>query len=178
MSDNPAIANFKHYGISPWEIEVLYELFTKKFEITQEMIEQTDENFVSWLEIILPVQFSEEFFQWFEFKSWEKVKSIIKEMKRRRGSGNAIRVEIYFIGKPSVRFVVDLKENHDFNGAMEKIDYVVELLQYHLGEKDVPKNLTEIIYKFHIDVGRWMLNTVFAEDKKFICAENSWKAIT
>jgi len=99
-------------------------------------------------------------------------------MKRRRGSGNAIRVEIYFIGKPSVRFVVDLKENHDFNGAMEKIDYIVELLQYHLSEKDVPKNLTEIIYKFHIDIGRWMLNTVFAEDKKFICVENSWKAIT
>ena len=73
---------------------------------------------------------------------------------------------------------MDLKENHDFNGAMEKIDYVVELLQYHLSEKDVPKNLTEIIYKFNIDIGRWMLNTVFAEDKKFVYVENSWKGIT
>ena len=42
-------------------------------------------------------------------------------------------VEIYLYWRTeSVRFVTDLKENHDFNGAIEKIDYVVELLQYHL----------------------------------------------
>jgi len=178
LNDKSLQTNLRYYGISPWEIEVLYGIFNDKFMVTQEETEQTDPNFVSVIIITIPVQFSEEFFKWFEFKRWEKIKSIIKEMKRRRGSGNAIRVEIYFIGKPSVRFVVDLKENHDFNGAMEKIDYIVELLQYHLSEKDVPKNLTEIIYKFHIDVGRWMLNTVFVEDKKFICVENSWKAIT
>ena len=48
-------------------------------------------------------------------------------MKRRRGKGNAIMVEILFVGEPNVRFVIDLNENHDFNSAVEKIDFVVEL---------------------------------------------------
>jgi len=111
----------RYYGISPWEIEVIYNLFNGKFSIIQEETEQNKENFVSALTIDIPLPFSEEFFKWFGFKTWEKVKSIIKEMKRRRGNGHAIIAEILFIGEPNVRFVTDLNENHDFKGAVEKI---------------------------------------------------------
>jgi len=116
--------SLRFYGISPWEIEVIYGLFNGKFRILQEETEQNKENLVSALSIDIPLPFSEEFFKWFEFRVWERVKSIIKEMKRRRGKGNAIVVEILFTGEPNVRFVTDLNENHDLNSAVEKIDYV------------------------------------------------------
>ena len=160
MEEKPQTVSLTYYGISPWEIEVIYDIFNGKFGIIQEETEQNKENFVSSLTIHIPLPFSEEFFKWFEFKAWEKVKSIIKEMKRRRGKGNAIIVEIVFTGKPSVRFVTDLNENHNFNSAIEKIDFVVELLPYHLNDNNITNDSTEVLYKYDIVSGKWKLDSV------------------
>ena len=178
MDDKPLTVDLKYYGISPWEIEVIYNLFNGKFSIIQEETEQNKENFVSALTIDIPLPFSEEFFKWFEFKAWEKVKSIIKEMKRRRGKGNAIVAEILFVGEPNVRFVIDLNENHNFNSAVEKIDFVVELLPYHLDDSNIPNELSEIVYKYDIGSGRWRFNLALAGQKKFIPTEKGWKVVT
>ena len=178
MDEKPLTVCLKYYGISPWEIEVLYNLFNGKFEVIQEETEQTELNFVSALTIMIPLPFSEEFFQWFEFQVWEKVKHIIKEMKRRRGKGNAIIVEILFTGDPSVRFVTDLNENHNFNSAIEKIDFVVELLPYHLNESNIPNDLSEVLYKYDIETGRWRFNSILAGQKKFIPNKKGWRVIT
>jgi hypothetical protein len=178
MGDKPSTVRLGYYGISPWEIEVIHNLFNGKFEIIQEEIEQTEPNFVSELTIIIPVPFSEEFFKWFEFKAWEKVKSIIKEMKRRRGKGHAIVVEILFTGDPNVRFVTDLNENHNFNSAIEKIDFVVELLPYHLNECNIPNEPSEVVYKYDVESGRWIFNLVLAGQKKFIPTKKGWKVVT
>ena len=53
----------RYYGISPWEIEVIYNLFNGKFSIVQEETEQNKESFVSALTIDIPLPFSEEFFK-------------------------------------------------------------------------------------------------------------------
>ena len=179
MDDKSLQTDLQYYGISPWEIEVLYGILNDKFTVVQEETEQTDPNFVSLIIITIPIQFSEEFFKWFEFKRWEKIKSIIKEMKRRRGSGNAIKIEIIFTGEPSIRFIIDLHEKHFFNNATEKIDNIVELLQYHLSGNDTPENVSEVVYKFDTDPGsRWKLNMIIADDKKFISTEKGWKIFT
>jgi len=178
MTDNSSVTSLRFYGISPWEMEVIYGLFSNKFKVFQEETEQTDTDFVSELLITIPIQFSEEFFKWFGFRAWEKVKAILKEMKRRRGKGNAIKIEIIFIGKPNVRFVVDLNEPHFFNSSMEKIDFIVELLPYHLNEDSIPKNLSEVIYKFDVETSKWRLNITISEDKKFIFTKNGWRTVT
>ena len=184
MEEKPQTVRLAYYGISPWEIEVIYGLFNEKFRILQEETEQNKENFVSALTIDIPLSFSEEFFKWFEFRAWERVKSIIKEMKRRRGKGNAIIVEILFTGEPNVRFVTDLNENHDFNSAIEKIDFVVELLPYHLNDSNIPSDLSEVLYKYDIESGKWKLNQVWtgfggsAGRKKFIFTKKGWSIVT
>jgi len=184
MEEKLQTVSLAYYGISPWEIEVIYGLFNEKFRILQEETEQNKENFVSALTIDIPLSFSEEFFKWFEFRAWERVKSIIKEMKRRRGKGNAIVVEIIFTGEPNVRFVTDLNENHDFNSAIEKIDFVVELLPYHLIDGNIPSDPSEVLYKYDIESGKWKLNQVWTgfgdstERKKFIFTEKGWNIVT
>ena len=184
MEEKPQTVRLAYYGISPWEIEVIYGLFNGKFSILQEETEQNKENFVSALTIDIPQPFSEEFFKWFEFRAWERVKSIIKEMKRRRGKGNAIVVEILFTGEPNVRFVTDLNENHDFNSAIEKIDFVVELLPYHLNDSDIPSDPSEVLYKYDIESGKWKFNQVWtgsdgsAGRKKFIFTKKGWNVVT
>jgi len=184
MEEKLQTVSLAYYGISPWEIEVIYGLFNGKFRVLQEETEQNKEDFVSALTIDIPLPFSEEFFKWFEFRAWERVKSIIKEMKRRRGKGNAIVVEILFTGEPNVRFVTDLNENHDFNSAIEKIDFVVELLPYHLNDSNIPSDPSEVLYKYDIESGKWKLNQVWTGfggstgRKKFSFTKKGWNVVT
>ena len=99
-------------------------------------------------------------------------------MKRRRGKGNAIIIEILFTGNPNVRFVTDLNENHNFNSAIEKIDFVVELLPYHLNDNNIPNNLSEAVYKYDIESGKWKLNSVLAGQEKFVLTKKGWSIVT
>ena len=170
--------SLRYYGISPWEIEVIYGFLNSRFSITQEEIEPNDENFVSFLDIDIPLAFNEEFFQWFEFRRWEKIKDVFKEMKRRRGSGNALKIQINFIGDPKIVFVLDIGEKRWYDNAVEKIDFVLELLPYHLDPEKLPSDITEIIYRFDTNSIRWRLNSAKSESRKYVFRGDSWKAIT
>ena len=191
MEDKPQTVSLRYYGISPWEIEVIYNLFNEKFEVIQEETEQTELNFVSALTIIISLPFSEEFFKWFEFREWEKVKHIIKEMKRRRGNRKAIWVEILFENEewnekitepgespilsdkderlpdyPHVKFVIDSSENHIFNSAIEKIDVMVELLPYHLNHSKIKNWCKPMIvdYTYDVTFSKWYVGHVLSFD--------------
>ena len=90
----------------------------------------------------------------------------------------AIKIEINFMGEPNIQFIIDLQEKHFFNNATEKIDNIVELLQYHLSGNDIPENISKVVYKFDTDSGRWKLNMITANDKKFVSTEKGWKIST
>lgn len=170
--------SLKYYGISPWEIEVIYGFLNARFNITQEEIEPNDENHVSFLDINIPVAFSEEFFEWFEYKRWEKVKDVFKEMKRRRGSGNAIKIQLNFSGTPKIIFILDIEDKQWYNNAVEKIDFVLELIPYHLNPEKLPSEIVEITYKFDTKSIRWRLNSAKSNDRKYVFRGDIWRAIT
>ncbi len=167
----------RHYGISPWEIEVLYGFLDSHFTVIQDEIESDDEDFVSYLDMEIPLTFNEAFFEWFEFKRWEKIKAVFKEMKRRRGNGNALKININFIGNPRIIFTIDSEDRQWFDNAVEKIDVVLELLPYHLDPKTLPSEISEINYKFDSKSTRWRLNTATSKKKKYIFKEEIWKEI-
>ena len=128
MSETSLETSLRYYGISPWEIEVLYSYLNARFSISLKEIEPDDEDFVSFLNWDIPLAFNKEFFDWFDFKRWEKIKAVFKELKRRRGSGNALKIKINFLGNPKISFILDTKEKIWFDNALEKIDFVLELL--------------------------------------------------
>ena len=167
----------QYYGVSPWEIEVLYGFLNSHFTVIQDEIEPNDEDFVSFLKIEIPLAFNEAFFQWFDFKRWEKVKAVFKEMKRRRGSGNALKIKINFSGNPKIVFTIDIEDKQWFDNAIEKIDFVLELLPYHLNPEKLPSGVLEIVYKFDSESIRWRLNTAISENKKYEFRGNSWKEV-
>lgn len=178
MIDENLKISLQYYGISPWEIEVIYGYLNSRFSIIQEEIEANDDNFVSFLNLDIPLAFNEEFFKWFDFRRWEKMKAIFKEMKRRRGTGNALKIIINFLGKPKITFVVDTEDRQWYDNAIEKIDFVLELLPYHLDPEKLPSDVLEIVYKFDPESARWRLNTATSENKRYIFRGDSWNAIT
>lgn len=168
-------AGLGHYGISPWEAEVIYELFAERFEVLQNDIEQ-DPDFVSALQLSIPLAFNEEFFKWFEYRRWDKVKYIFKEMKRRRGRKNTLKVNIGFSGTPKIEFLLDVEEKDIFDNALEKLDFVIELLSFHLNFENI-EDVSRVIYKFDIETRKWKMHTIFANNKRFVLVNNSWKMI-
>ena len=57
----------RYYGISPWEIEVLYGFLNSHFTVIQDEIDPDDENFVSFLDMEIPLAFNEAFFSVVKF---------------------------------------------------------------------------------------------------------------
>lgn len=178
MIDENLKIYLQYYGISPWEIEVIYGYLNSRFSIIQEEIEANDENFVSFLNLDIPLAFNEEFFKWFDFRRWEKMKAVFKEMKRRRGTGNALKIIINFLGNPKIVFVLDTEDRQWYDNAIEKIDFVLELLPYHLDPEKLPSDVLEIVYKFDPESIRWRLNTATSENKRYVFRGDSWSAIT
>ena len=168
----------RYYGISPWEVEVLYGYLAGRFSVEQVEIEPDDEQYVSFLGMNIPLQFSDEFFQWFEYKRWEKIKAVFKEMKRRRGSKNALKIRLYFSGRPGISFVIDSDERQWFNNAVEKIDFVLELLPYHLDSENIPPGINNVSYTFHQETIRWRLDTATSESARYVFGQNTWRRVT
>ncbi len=44
--------------MSPWEIEVVYGIFKDRFKVKEEETESTDPNFVSVLNVPIPLEFN------------------------------------------------------------------------------------------------------------------------
>ena len=171
--------NIQHYGVSPWEIGVLYESISARFKVIQKEIEFDEEsNFVTMINIILPVQFNDDFFKWFEFKRWERIKFLFKEMKRRRGDRKGIKISINFTVQPAIKFVLDTREGYLYNNAVEKIETVLELLKYHIDSAKIPTGITHGIYKFDSEKSRWILHTIHTESKEFTNVDGEWKIKT
>ena len=174
MSEQNLKTILRYYGISPWEIEVIYGYLNSRFFISQEEIEPNDEDFVSFLEWDIPLAFNDEFFNWFEFKRWVKIKAVFKEMKRRRGSGNAIKIKINFLGNKKISFILDIDERRWYDNAIEKIDFVLELLPYHMDPEKLPTDIDELIYKFDPQSIRWRLNLATSKERKYTFRGDSW----
>jgi hypothetical protein len=177
MSQGSLVASLRYHGVSPWEIEVLYGLLHDMFAVEQLETEQ-DEDYSTMLDVHFPLEFSDEFFKWFGQIRWDRVKGILKEMKRRRGGGKNIKIYVRFSGKPNIKFIVDPDERDWFNTAIEKIDFIVELLQYQLDPQKIPHDITDIVYMFDKSTGRWRLNIAYSNDRKYAIIENEWKLVT
>ena len=177
MSQQPLEMVMESFGISPWELEVAYGYFNSRFVIKQEVIEESDPDFVSVLNIDIPLAFSEDFFDWFEFKRWEKIKALFKEMKRRRGSKKALKIQINFAGNPTISFIIDARDKQLYDNSVEKIDFVLELLPYHLDPEKLPENVTHVLYRYDEKARRWRFSEAFVNDSKFAFKDDGWKKI-
>ena len=166
----------KFYGISPWELEVVFSMLHNQFNVQEDPSAEQEEDFTTMISVTFPLEFNDTFFKQFGASRWDKLKAIIKEMKRRRGGGKSLRVYIKFIGNPSIVFTIDLDDRHSFDIAVDKIDFVIELLPYHLDPKKMPKNTTSVSYQFDEISGRWNISAD-AEDQTYHFVENEWKAI-
>jgi hypothetical protein len=172
-------ATFYHYGISPWEIEVIYDTLNRSFEVDEKQLLLDDPQYVSMVEIGFPVPYRESFFQEeFTMDSWFKIKGVIKDVKRRRGK-KGVKAFLRFAGfgdnkKVSIVFPVLSKGDRQFEMGIEKIEYLVDIVPIQL--QLIPPGAEEIWYLYDEASYKWSPSVAKTGSINYIFKNNDWKA--
>ena len=152
--DIAGTANLKYYGISPFEIEIIFSIVSSLFYVNEDTIESPEETNV--LEIYFPVAYGQEFFDTLGRQKWLKLKGILNEMKRRRGS-KGLKVTLTFTGNThdttEVTFSLTNLENYAFEMAIEKLEYMVDII---LSQIKNFQNLEKVIYTYDQTSSKWI----------------------
>lgn len=169
---------FSYYGIAIYEVEIIYNILIGHFEDVDEFQLQTEDNqYAGLVKIEFPVSFTESFFQLFTFERWFQVKSILKEMKRRRGK-KGLWASISFNGITSelrscLIFLILNKDNRHFEMAVEKIEYLVDLIPIQLIA--LPCNIEEIYYNYDQVTLKWNPQRAIRDDGTlYFFKDNKW----
>lgn len=174
---NERTAAFSHYGISPWEIEVIYDTLKRSFEVEEKQLEVEDTQYASMIEIEFPIPYNESFFQSFTIESWFKIKGVLKDIKRRRGR-KLFKAFLRFagIGEDTTSVVVFpllSKGDRQFEMSLEKIEYIVDIVPIQL--KSLPQKI-EVWYMYDEITSKWNPSIARSNsDNNYILKNNEWK---
>ncbi len=177
----PDTAVFYHYGISPWEIEVIYDTLNRSFEVEEKQLPTDDPQYVSMVEIRFPIPYNETFFQQeFTMNSWFKIKGVIKDVKKRRGR-KGIKAFIKFAGfgnnnntkKIGIVFPLQSKGDRQFEMGIEKIEYLVDIVPVQL--QLIPPGAEEIWYLYDEASSKWTPSVAKTSSINYLFKNNEWR---
>lgn len=153
------MAKFYYYGISPFEVEAIYSTLKRVFGAVEEdeHLQDNDYSYVSMIDIGFPVPFNESFFQLLTLEGWFRIKSLIKEMKRRRGK-KGIKTFLRFNGimqgiNSQLLFSLINKNDRQFEMGLEKIEYMVDIIPVQLDK--LPANTELVEYSYDEVTHKW-----------------------
>ena len=161
---------FRYSDLSIREVEVIYSLIRNKFFVNEEEEEQIEELVQehcdiitrppnTLIEITFPIPYHESFFQFFTYEKWNLLKNAIKEIKKRRGNKREVLTLFRFNGfsnnlNSNLIFYIANSSNRPFEMALEKIEYIVDLLPNQVG--NLPENVFELYYSYHESLYKWI----------------------
>lgn len=159
MSNLNTIIKLEYFGISPFEIEVIYNTLSKFLVVDEEEILVEESEYVSLLNIEFPVAYDEYFFQSFGFDNWEKIKYVFKEMKRRRGR-KRFKITLSFCGistniNSKLVFSLTSEIGPQFEFAIEKIEHIIDTI--HTEIKNLESKRQSVSYTFDAIAMKWVL---------------------
>ena len=187
--------SFRHYGLSLGEMETIYSMLLDISCVEEEQISyndlssylgiknELDNLYATLIMIEFPFMYGENFFKFFSFEKWHSLKSILKEIKRRRNK-KSTSVFMYFYGlEPyeniSIIFSMNNLTKRSFEMAIEKIEYLVDIIPIQLNS--IPENSFQIIYSYDDSNFKWIPLTAKAyvnkNEKKILeyhYLENKW----
>lgn len=153
------IIKLEYFGISPLEIEVIYNTLSKFSVVDEGKILVEESEYVSLLNIEFPVAYDEFFFQSFGFDNWQKIKFVFKEMKRRRGR-KRFKITLSFCGistdiNSKLVFSLTSEIGPQFEFAIEKIEHIIDTI--HTEIKNLESKRQSVSYTFDAIAMKWVL---------------------
>jgi hypothetical protein len=154
-----SIIKLEYFGISPLEIEVVYDTLSKFSVVDEGEILVDESEYVSLLNIEFPVAYDEYFFESFGFDNWQKIKYVFKEMKRRRGR-KRFKITLSFCGistdiNSKLVFSLTSEIGPQFEFAIEKIEHIIDTV--HTEIKNLESKRQSVSYTFDAIAMKWIL---------------------
>ena len=154
-----SIIKLEYFGISPLEIEVIYDTLSKFSGVDEGEILVDESEYVSLLNIEFPVAYDEYFFESFGFDNWQKIKYVFKEMKRRRGR-KRFKITLSFCGistdiNSKLVFSLTSEIGPQFEYAIEKIEHIIDTV--HTEIKNLESKRQSVSYTFDAIAMKWVL---------------------
>jgi ubiquinone/menaquinone biosynthesis C-methylase UbiE len=154
-----SIIKLEYFGISPFEIEVIYNTLSKFLLVDEGEILVEESEYVSLLNIEFPVAYDEYFFQSFGFDNWQKIKYVLKEMKRRRGR-KRFKITLSFCGistdiNSKLVFSLTSEIGPQFEHAIEKIEHIIDTI--HIEIKNLESKRQSVSYTYDAIAMKWVL---------------------
>jgi hypothetical protein len=154
-----SIIKLEYFGISPLEIEVIYNTLSKFSVVDEGKILVEESEYVSLLNIEFPVAYDEFFFQSFGFDNWQKIKFVFKEMKRRRGR-KRFKITLSFCGistdiNSKLVFSLTSEIGPQFEYAIEKIEHTIDTI--HIEIKNLESKRQSMSYTYDAIAMKWVL---------------------
>jgi hypothetical protein len=159
LSNLNSIIKLEYFGISPLEIEVIYDTLSKFLLVDEGEILVDESEYVSLLNIEFPVAYDEYFFESFGFDNWQKIKYVFKEMKRRRGR-KRFKITLSFCGistdiNSKLVFSLTSEIGPQFEYAIEKIEHIIDTI--HIEIKNLESKRQSISYTYDAIAMKWVL---------------------
>ena len=150
----------EHFGISPFEIEVLYNTLSKFFPVDEKKILTGESEYVNLLNIEFPAPYEEYFFQSLGPDNWQKIKYLFKEMKRRRGK-KAFKITLSFRGisedvNSKMDFLLTSEIGAQFEYAIEKIERTTDPIHKEITSLEPKRQF--MIYTYDASAMKWLLS--------------------
>ncbi|MGB5089590.1 MAG: hypothetical protein WBN72_01475 [Nitrososphaeraceae archaeon] len=154
-----SIIKLEYFGISPLEIEVIYDTLSKFSVVDEGKILVEESEYVSLLNIEFPVAYDEYFFESFGFDNWQKIKYVFKEMKRRRGR-KRFKITLSFCGistdiNSKLVFSLTSEIGPQFEYAIEKIEHIIDTI--HIEIKNLESKRQSMSYTYDAIAMKWVL---------------------
>jgi hypothetical protein len=154
-----SIIKLECFGISPLEIEVIYNTLSKFSVVDEGEILVDESEYVSLLNIEFPVAYDEYFFESFGFDNWQKIKYVFKEMKRRRGR-KRFKITLSFCGistdiNSKLVFSLTSEIGPQFEYAIEKIEHIIDTI--HIEIKNLESKRQSMSYTYDAIAMKWVL---------------------
>ncbi len=159
MSNLNSIVKLEYFGVSPLEIEVIYNTLSKFSVVDEGEILVDESEYVSLLNIEFPVAYDEYFFESFGFENWQKIKYVFKEMKRRRGR-KRFKITLSFCGistdiNSKLVFSLTSEIGPQFEYAIEKIEHIIDTI--HIEIKNLESKRQSMSYTYDAIAMKWVL---------------------
>ena len=159
---------FRYSDLSIREEEIIYSLLRNNFFVEEEEV-KIDEVLPTYfdinqkypntlIEITFPIPYHDSFFQFFTYERWNLLKKVIKEIKVRRGEKRGVLTLFRFNGfsnnlNSNLIFYISNSSNRHFEMALEKIEYIIDLLPNQVGI--LPNNVLELYYLYKESLYKW-----------------------
>ena len=149
---------FEYFGLSPFEIEVIYNILSKFSAVDEEILDE-ESGYVTLLKINFPVPYDDNFFRLFGFDNWQNFKVLFNEMKRRRGN-KGLKIIISFSGisdeiNIGIVFLLTNDLGPQFEYAVEKIEHITDSIHIQVRNHEPGKQFA--IYFFDIIAMKWVI---------------------